>query len=120
MSLGPRLVIPDICHFFTQLQFEEILHLQVHKYATKLCVQDKVKYAVSEREVRVTDLTMLTMMKGCSGLYWTVVGCKGCTGLYWAVLGYSVCRWVPFRGKKMTRPAGRAWEPKKINQNLCQ
>ena len=70
MSLGPRLVIPDICHFFTQLQFEEILHLQVHKYATKLCVQDKVKYAVSDREDMVTGPMTLTRLTGCDEIYW--------------------------------------------------
>ena len=31
--------------------------------------QDKVNYAVSEREDRVTDLTTLTRMTGCTGIY---------------------------------------------------
>ena len=33
--------------------------------------QDKVNYAVSEREVRVTGATTLTRMAGCNGMYWT-------------------------------------------------
>ena len=38
--------------------------------------QDKVNYAVSEREGRVTDVTMLTRMMGCkcTGIYWTATG----------------------------------------------
>ena len=36
--------------------------------------QDKVNYAVSEREGRVTDVTMLTRMTGCTGIYWTATG----------------------------------------------
>ena len=32
--------------------------------------QDKVNYAVSEREDRVTGATMLTRMAGCNGMYW--------------------------------------------------
>ena len=39
--------------------------------------QDKVNYAVSEREDRVTDLTTLTRMTGCTGLCWAVLGCTG-------------------------------------------
>ena len=36
--------------------------------------QDKVNYAVSEREDRVTDLTTLTRMTGCTGMYWVATG----------------------------------------------
>ena len=36
--------------------------------------QDKVNYAVSEREDRVTDLTMLTRMTGCTGMYRAATG----------------------------------------------
>ena len=36
--------------------------------------QDKVNYAVSEREDRVTDLTKLTRMTGCTGMYWAANG----------------------------------------------
>ena len=36
--------------------------------------QDKVNYAVSERENRVTDLTTLTMMTGCTGMFWAATG----------------------------------------------
>ena len=36
--------------------------------------QDKVNYAVSEREDRVTDLTTLTRMTGCTGMYWAATG----------------------------------------------
>ena len=36
--------------------------------------QDKVNYAVSEREDRVTDLTTLTRMTGCTGMYWAANG----------------------------------------------
>ena len=36
--------------------------------------QDKVNYAVSEREDRVTDVTTLTMMMGCTGMYWAATG----------------------------------------------
>ena len=32
--------------------------------------QDKVNYAVSEGEDRVTGATMLTRMAGCNGMYW--------------------------------------------------
>ena len=42
----------------------------------KFCIlQDKVIYAVSEREDRVTDLTMLTRITGCTGMYWAATGC---------------------------------------------
>ena len=37
--------------------------------------QDKVNYAVSEREDRVTDVTTLTRMTGLTGMYWAVLGC---------------------------------------------
>ena len=77
--------------------------------------QDKVNYAVSEREDIVTDLTMLTRMTGCTGmfwaatgLYWDVLGCnwavlsctelfwavQGCTGLFWTVLGCTGLYWL--------------------------
>ena len=70
--------------------------------------QDKVNYAVSEREDRETGATTLTRMTGyicavlsCTGLYWNVLGF---TGLYWALLenwtclgfnwlGWSLVRW---------------------------
>ena len=41
--------------------------------------QDKVNYAVSEKEDRVTDVTILMRMMGCTGMYWVT------TGLYLAV-----------------------------------
>ena len=42
----------------------------------------KVNYAVSEKEDRVTDLTTLTRMTGCTGMYWAATGLqKGCTEL---------------------------------------
>ena len=44
--------------------------------------QDKVNYAVSEREDRVTDLTMLTRMTSCTGMYWAANGLQmGCSEL---------------------------------------
>ena len=47
--------------------------------------QDKVNYAVSEREDRVTGATTLTRMAGCNGMYWAAtVLCRavlGCTGM---------------------------------------
>ena len=52
--------------------------------------QDKVNYAVSEKEHRVTDLTTLTRMTGCTGMFWAATGlywaAMGCNRLYWAVL----------------------------------
>ena len=36
--------------------------------------QDKVNYAVSEREDRVTDLTTLTRIMGSTGMYWAATG----------------------------------------------
>ena len=36
--------------------------------------QDKVNYAVSEREDRLTDLTTLTRMTGCTGMFWAATG----------------------------------------------
>ena len=48
-----------------------------------MSVQDKVNYAVSEKEHRVTNLTTLTRMTavlGCSGLQ------LGCTELQWGVI----------------------------------
>ena len=48
------------------------------QYSSYLCpikfLQDKVNYAVSEREERVTDVTTLTRMTGCSGMYWAGTG----------------------------------------------
>ena len=32
--------------------------------------QNKVYYAVSEREYRITGATTLTRMAGCNGMYW--------------------------------------------------
>ena len=56
--------------------------------------QDKVNYAVFEKEGGATGVTTLTRMRGCTGLYWTALAYTGlhwtlldCTGLYWAVLG---------------------------------
>ena len=42
---------------------------------TKDKKQDKVNYAVSERENRVTDVTTITLMTGCTGFQ------LGCTEL---------------------------------------
>ena len=63
--------------------------------------QDKVKYAVSEREDGVRGETILKMMMGCTGLYRAVLGCTGlywavldCIGLYWAVLGCTGLNWA--------------------------
>ena len=36
--------------------------------------QDKVNYAVSEREDRETDLTTLTRMTGYTGRFWAATG----------------------------------------------
>ena len=48
-------------------------------------IQDKVNYAVSEREDRVTGVTTLTRIAGCNGMYWAAaVLCRavlGCTGM---------------------------------------
>ena len=47
--------------------------------------QDKVNYAVSEREDRVTDLTTLRRMTGCTGMYWALLEYLtwlGCTGIW--------------------------------------
>ena len=46
----------------------------------KVTKQDKVNYAVSEREYRVTDLTR---MMGCTGMYWAeeAEGLRGSRGL---------------------------------------
>ena len=59
--------------------------------------QDKVNYAVSEREDRVTDVTPLTRMTAVLGYNWAVLSSNrlycavlSCTGLYWAALGYIV------------------------------
>ena len=40
----------------------------------KINIQDKVNYAVSEREDRVTDLTALTRMTGCTGMFYAATG----------------------------------------------
>ena len=48
----------------------------------KINIQDKVNYAVSEMEDRVTDVTTIKGLRAvleCTGLYLTVLGC---TGLY--------------------------------------
>ena len=45
--------------------------------------QDKVNYAVSEREDGVTGVTKFTRMAGCTRLYRAVLYC---TKLYWALL----------------------------------
>ena len=51
--------------------------------------QDKVNYAVSEREDRVTDL-MLTRMTGCTGMYWAATVLQlGCTEFKWGILGFT-------------------------------
>ena len=42
--------------------------------AEKSFCKDKVNYAVSKREDRVTDLTTLTRMTGCTGMYWAATG----------------------------------------------
>ena len=36
--------------------------------------QDKVNYAVFEREDRVADLTTLIRRTGCTGMYWAANG----------------------------------------------
>ena len=59
----------------------------------RLQTKDKVNYAISEREDRVTDVTMLKRMIGCSGLYWAVLGCN-CNGLKWAFKNYTGLYWV--------------------------
>ena len=60
--------------------------------------QDKVNYAVSEREDRVTGATTLTRMAGyicavlsCTRLYWALLGCSE---LYGAVLSYVRKYWA--------------------------
>ena len=71
-------------------------------------IQDKVNSAVSEREDRVTDLTTLTRMTGCIGMFWAATGlyraamvCSrfnwavlSCTGLWWAVLWCTRLYWA--------------------------
>ena len=42
--------------------------------------QDKVNYAVSEKEDGVTGVKLLMRMMGCTRMYWST------TELYWAVL----------------------------------
>ena len=63
----------------------------LQSYIRWLEEQDKVNYAVSEMEVRVTDLTTITRMTGCAWMYWAATGLYwavlGCTGLYWTALG---------------------------------
>ena len=46
--------------------------------------QDKVNYAVSEREDRVRGATTLMRMAGCNGMYWAAT-VWGCIGLYCTV-----------------------------------
>ena len=61
-----------------------------HLLQEKKQKRDKVNYAVSEREHRVTDLTTLTRMTNCTGMFWAATGlylaAMGCNRLYWAVL----------------------------------
>ena len=57
---------------------------EVSTTSENYCQQDKVNYAVSEREHRVTDVTTLMRMTGCSGMYWAVLDC---TWLWWAIMG---------------------------------
>ena len=45
-----------------------------------LISQDIENYAVSEREERVTDVTLFTRMTGCTGMYWAATATA--TGLY--------------------------------------
>ena len=47
-----------------------ISHIRDFIQNKKICVQDKVNYAVSEKEDRVTGATTLTRMEGCNGMYW--------------------------------------------------
>ena len=76
--------------------------------------QDKVKYAVSEKEsgVKVGQCKWgWWAVRECTGLHWTILGCTGLqwsaldctvlywpvlfrTGLYWAVLGSSGLCWA--------------------------
>ena len=60
--------------------------------------QDKVNYAVSDREDRVTGATMLTRMAGCNRMYWAATvlcwAVLGVTGMYWAVLGCTELFWA--------------------------
>ena len=51
------------CFVFSQVDAVALLILEI------LDLQDKVNYAVSEREDKVTDVTMLTRMTGCTGMY---------------------------------------------------
>ena len=52
--------------------------------------QDKVNYAVSEKENGVRVLGCNLAVVGCTELYWTVLDCFG---LYWAVLDCSQLYW---------------------------
>ena len=56
----------------TMMKYKNCLILKICK--KKHREQDKVNYAVSEREDRVTDLTTLTRMTGCTGMYWAATG----------------------------------------------
>ena len=50
---------------------ENTLYCKRSSIQIKIIIQqDKVNYAVSEREDRVTDLTTLTRMTGYTGMYW--------------------------------------------------
>ena len=51
----------------------------------KVTKQDKVNYAVSEREYRVTDLTMLARVTSCTGMLCSGLQ-LGCTELQWGVI----------------------------------
>ena len=74
---------------FSKLSFGQILR---HKHGQE---QDKVNYAVSEREDGVTDLTTLRRMTGCTGMYWAVLGSNGVldfTRLHWDLIDWF--RWT--------------------------
>ena len=67
----------------------------LQSYIRWLEEQDKVNYAVSEREDRVKDFDKVDKDVR---LYWDVLGCnwaeKGCNRLYWAVLSCTELYWV--------------------------
>ena len=64
----------------------------------KLSKQDKVNYAVSEKDHRATDLTTLTRMTGCTRMFWAATGllgaAMGCNRLYWAILSSTGLLWA--------------------------
>ena len=62
----------------SQLQrtLKNIFHFKMYSQ------EEKVNYALSEGEDRVTDLTTLIRMTGCTGMYWAATGLQvGCTEL---------------------------------------